>query len=225
MHVLVAENESRLARVIRQGLREQGHSVDLAADGQGIVERVAGGPPYDLVVLDAGLPGRGGLEALKGLRAQGIDAPILLLTAEHRPDDTVIGLDLGADASLAKPFVLDEFLARVRALLRRRSESRAPLLRVSDLTLDPAAHLVARAGRRVRLTAREYALLEYLLRNPGRVLTRAMIIEHVWGHDVETASNLVDVYVGYLRGKIECPGAPPLLHTVRGVGYRLDAPS
>lgn len=224
MHVLVAENEPRLAGVIRQGLREQGHSVDLALDGEAVVERLAEDPPYDLVVLDVGLPTRGGLEALRELRAQGIDAPVLLLTAEHRPGDTVTGLDLGADASLAKPFAFDEFLARVRALLRRRSGDRAPLLRVGDLTLDPAAHHVTRAGRRVPLTAREYALLEYFLRNPGRVLTREMITEHVWGHEVETESNVVDVYVGYLRSKIAGAGAVPLLHTVRGVGYRLDAP-
>jgi DNA-binding response OmpR family regulator len=198
--------------------------VDLAVDSQGIAERLDEEPPYDLVVLDAGLPGRGGLEVLRGLRDQGIEAPVLLLTAGQRPDETVIGLELGADAALAIPFVFDELMARVRALLRRRSASRAPLLRVGDLTLDPAAHLVARAGRRVRLTAREYALLEFLLRNPGRVLTRAMIIEHVWGHDVGIASNLVDVYMGYLRHKIERPGAPPLLHTVRGAGYRLEAP-
>jgi DNA-binding response OmpR family regulator len=222
MRVLVAENEDRLAGAIRQGLREQGYSVDLAPDGEAVVQRLADDVPYDLVILDAILPGRGGLEVLTLLRADGIDTPVLLLTAGHRPGDTVAGLDLGADASLAKPFVFDEFLARVRALLRRGSPGRAPLLRVGDLVLDPAAHHVTRAGRPIPLTAREYALLEYFLRNPGRVLTREMVTEHVWGHDPQDESNVVDVYVGYLRAKIEGAGAAPLLHTVRGVGYRLD---
>jgi len=216
---LVAVSEKRLAGLIGRALKQEGYATELALDGEVAFDRLAEDPPLDLLVLDVSLPKRGGLELLKILREDQIDAPVLVLTAGDTTDDVVRALDLGADAILAKPFVFDEFLARARALLRRRSAHRSPLLRTGDLMLDPAAHRVTRAGRRIALTAREYAVLEYLLRNAGQVLTREMIAEHVWGPDYEAASNIVDVYVGYLRRKIDAAGDPSAVCTVRGVGY------
>jgi two-component system, OmpR family, copper resistance phosphate regulon response regulator CusR len=223
VHVLVAEPEPRLAGFIGQGLKEEGHSVEVVLDAEAALDRLAEDPLYDLVVLDVALPTRGGLEVLRVLREHRVEAPVLLLTTPDRTEDIVIGLDLGADATMTKPFVFAELLARVRALLRWQSRYRGSVLRVGDLTLDPAMHHVTRAGHRIALTAREYALLEYFLRNPGQVLTRDMIAEHVWGRGLglEPESNVVDVYVGYLRSKIDGCGAGPLLHTIRGVGYLL----
>ena len=223
MRVLVGESEHNLGRFMGQGLTEQGHAVELACDGHAVVERLSQDPPYDLVVLDVALPKRGGLDVLKVLRTHRIDTLVLLLTERDRRRDVVAGLELGADAVLTKPFAFEEFGARVRALLRRRSVDRRPVLGVGDLFLDPAAHRVTRGGRKIELTRREYALLEYMLRNAGQALTRDTLAEHVWGLDHERESNVVDVYVGYLRGKIEGAGAAPLLHTVRGVGYMLSA--
>lgn len=219
MRGLVAVSEQRLAGLLTRALKQEGYATEVALDGEVAFDRLAEDPPLDLLVLDVSLPKRGGLELLKILREEQIDAPVLVLTAGDTTDDVVRALDLGADAILAKPFVFDEFLARARALLRRRSAHRSPLLRTGDLMLDPAAHRVTRAGRRIALTAREYAVLEYLLRNAGQVLTRQMIAEHVWGPDYEAASNIVDVYVGYLRRKIDAAGDPSVVCTVRGLGY------
>src|SRR5437660_10964699 len=171
------------------------------------------------------LPGQDGFGVLKTLRARKIAVPVLMLTARDSVTDKVAGLDLGADDYLTKPFAFEEFLARVRALLRRRSASRAPVLRLADLTLDPSTREVTRGQRKVALTAREYALLEYFMRNVGRVLTRPMIAEHVWGLDFDPESNIIDVYVGYLRRKLHAAGEHRLLHTMRGAGYvmRMDA--
>jgi DNA-binding response OmpR family regulator len=169
------------------------------------------------------LPRRDGFAVLKTLREHRMQTPVLMLTARDGVTDRVSGLDLGADDYLTKPFAFEELLARVRALLRRGANQRAPVLRVADLTLDPATREVLRGGRRITLTAREYALLEYFLRNAGRVLTRPMIAEHVWGYDFDSETNIIDVYVGYLRRKLDTEGEPPLLHTVRGVGYTLKA--
>jgi DNA-binding response OmpR family regulator len=202
---------------------EEGHVVEVAADGEAALDAVAGGPPYDLVVLDVMLPKRDGLSVLKTLRARRVQAPVLLLTARDGVADKVAGLDAGADDYLAKPFAFEELLARVRALLRRGRGAAEPVLRLEDLSLDPATRLVVRGGRRISLTAREYALLEYFLRNTGRVLTRPMITQHVWGMDFDPESNIVDVYVGYLRRKIDADGEPRLLQTVRGAGYSLSA--
>jgi DNA-binding response OmpR family regulator len=220
MRILVVEDERKVASFVRQGLEEEGYAVDVAADGQEALDRLAGAP-YDLIVLDLMLPRRDGFDVLRTLRGRGVTAPVLVLTARDRVTDKVAGLDLGADDYLTKPFVFEELLARVRALLRRRSADRAPRLRFDDLTLDPAARTVTRGGRRLDLTAREYALLAYFLRNAGRVLTRPMIAQHVWGLDFDPESNIVDVYVGYLRRKIEAPGERRLLHTIRGAGYVL----
>jgi DNA-binding response OmpR family regulator len=223
MRILVVEDERKVAAFVRQGLVEEGHVVEVAADGEAALDAVAGGPPYDLVVLDVMLPKRDGLSVLKTLRARRVQAPVLLLTARDGVADKVAGLDAGADDYLAKPFAFEELLARVRALLRRGRGAAAPVLRLEDLSLDPATRLVVRGGRRISLTAREYALLEYFLRNTGRVLTRPMITQHVWGMDFDPESNIVDVYVGYLRRKIDADGEPRLLQTVRGAGYSLSA--
>jgi two-component system copper resistance phosphate regulon response regulator CusR len=223
MRILVVEDERKVAAFVRQGLVEEGHVVEVAVDGAAALDAVADGPPYDLVVLDVMLPKRDGVSVLKSLRAQKIQTPVLLLTARDGVADKVAGLDAGADDYLAKPFAFEEFLARVRALLRRGRGRAEPVLRVADLSLDPATRAVLRGRRRISLTAREYALLEYFLRNTGRVLTRPMITQHVWGMDWDPESNIVDVYVGYLRRKIDAEGEPRLLQTLRGAGYLLSA--
>ncbi len=223
MRILVVEDERKVASFIRQGLAEEGHAVEVAADGDEALDLAAGGPPYDLVVLDLMLPKRDGFGVLKSLRGRGITTPVLVLTARDSVGDKVTGLDLGADDYLTKPFAFEELLARVRALLRRGADRRVTPLRLADLALDPATRTVTRGPRRLELTAREYALLEYLLRNAGRVLTRPMIAEHVWGLGFDSESNVIDVYVGYLRRKIDGEGEPRLLHTLRGAGYVLKA--
>jgi DNA-binding response OmpR family regulator len=195
--------------------------VDLVADGPAALSLLTGETPYDLVILDLMLPGQSGLDVLREARAQGVKAPIFVLTARDRVSDKVSALDLGADDYLTKPFAFDELLARVRALLRRASAERTPVLRFGDVALDPATRAVTRGSRRLDLTTREYALLSYFLRNAGRVLTRSMIAQHVWGLDFDPESNIVDVYVGYLRRKLEAPGDRRLLHTIRGAGYAL----
>jgi len=221
MRILVVEDDRKVASFIRQGLVEEGHTVETAADGDGALELLVEGEPYDLIVLDVMLPGRDGFAVLKGARQAGVHAPVIMLTARDSVADKVTGLDLGADDYLAKPFAFEELLARVRALFRRRSERRAPVLRLADLTLDPATRKVERAGRRIELTTREWALLEYFMRNAGRILTRPMLVQHVWGLDFDPESNIVDVYVGYLRRKIDGPQERKLFHTIRGAGYVL----
>ena len=223
MRVLVVEDERKVANFIRQGLEEEGHTVEVAEDGADALDRLLAGLPYDLVVLDVMLPRRDGFSVLKALRDKQVSTPVLLLTARDAVADKVAGLDLGADDYLTKPFAFDEFLARVRALLRRPAGQAAPALRLEDLTLDPATRGVSRGSRSIGLTTREFALLEYFMRNAGRVLTRPMIAEHVWAVDFDRESNVIDVYVGYLRRKIDGPGERPLLHTVRGAGYVLRA--
>jgi DNA-binding response OmpR family regulator len=223
MRILVVEDERKVASFIRQGLEEEGHAVELAADGAEALDLVLGGPAYDLVVLDLMLPKRDGLGVLKSFRDRGVTTPVLVLTARDSIGDKVTGFELGADDYLTKPFAFEELLARVRALLRRGADRRLTPLRLADLALDPATRTVVRGTRRLELSLREYALLEYLLRNAGRVLTRPMIAEHVWGIDFDSESNVIDVYVGYLRRKIDGVGEPRLLHTVRGAGYVLKA--
>jgi DNA-binding response OmpR family regulator len=221
MRILVVEDDRKVASFIRKGLEEEGHAVEVAGDGAAAIERATDGPPWDLVILDVMLPKGDGFGVLKALRLEGLRMPILMLTARDAVGDKVTGLDLGADDYLSKPFAFEEFLARVRALLRRGGGGSAPVLRLADLTLDPATREVRRGARRVELTAREHTLLEYFLRNAGRVLSRPMLAQHVWGLDFDPESNVVDVYVGYLRRRIEGPGERRLLHTVRGVGYVL----
>jgi DNA-binding response OmpR family regulator len=221
MRILVVEDERKVASFLRQGLQEEGHAVEVASDGAAALDLALESPGYDLLVLDLMLPKRDGFEVLKTLRRRRIQTPVLVLTARDAVSDKVAGLDLGADDYLTKPFSFDEFLARVRALLRRGTGQRAPVLKLDDLTLDPATRTAMRGSRRITLTAREYALLEYFFRNVDRVLTRPMIAQHVWGLDFDTESNIIDVYVGYLRRKIDGEGERRLLHTVRGAGYML----
>jgi DNA-binding response OmpR family regulator len=221
MRILVVEDERKVANFVRQGLEEEGHAVEVAADGAAAIDLGLGEPPYDLIVLDVMLPKRDGFAVLRTLRDNRVATPVLMLTARDAVGDKVAGLDAGADDYLAKPFAFEEFLARVRALLRRGGDQRSAILRLDDLTLDPLQREVKRGERRIMLTPREYALLEYFLRNVGRVLSRPMLAQHVWGLDFDTESNLIDVYVGYLRRKIDGKGERPLLHTVRGAGYVL----
>jgi len=221
MRLLVAEDDRKVASHIRQGLEEEGYAVEVAPDGPSALDLLLGGPPFDLVILDVMLPGQDGFAILRRLRERRIETPVLFLTARDTVPDRVAGLDLGADDYLTKPFSFDELLARIRALLRRGHGRRVPLLHVSDLTLDPATREVTRGSRKVELTLREFALLEFLMRNVGRVQSRSMLTEHVWGLNFDPESNVVDVYVGYLRRKVDGPGERRLIHTVRGAGYVL----
>jgi len=223
VRILVVEDDRKVARFVRQGLSEEGHAVEIAKDGSEALAFAFTEPTYDLIVLDVMLPGQDGFGVLKTLRAHKVAVPVLMLTARDSVTDKVAGLDLGADDYLTKPFAFEEFLARVRALLRRRDTDRVPLLRLDDLTVDPETRRVMRGDRRIELTARQYALLEYFLRNAGRVLTRPMIAQHVWGLAFDAESNVIDVYVGSLRRKIERDRERRLLHTVRGAGYVLQA--
>jgi heavy metal response regulator len=222
VRILVVEDDRKVARFVRQGLSEEGHAVEIAKDGSEALAFAFTEPTYDLIVLDVMLPGQDGFGVLKTLRAHKVAVPVLMLTARDSVTDKVAGLDLGADDYLTKPFAFEEFLARVRALLRRRDADRAPLLRLDDLTVDPETRRVMRGDRRIELTARQYALLEYFLRNAGRVLTRPMIAQHVWGLAFDAESNVIDVYVSCLRRKIERDRERRLLHTVRGAGYVLQ---
>ena len=223
MRVLVVEDQKNVARFIAKGLREQAFAVDVARDGEEAVE-LADQNAYDLVILDLMLPKLDGFAVCRILRERGLWVPILMLTARDDKGSRIAGLDMGADDYLTKPFDFDELLARVRALLRRGGrEYRAPRLAVADLELDFNTHEVVRGGRRVPLTAKEFALLEYLLRNAGRVVNRMELAEHVWDHSFDPFSNLVEVYVGRLRKKIDEGSDVTLIHTRRGVGYLLEA--
>jgi heavy metal response regulator len=223
MRILVVEDERKVASFIQRGLEAEHYTVDVAYDGDTGIARALEGH-HDLLILDLMLPGRDGAAVLGELRARQQKLPILLLTARAAVADKVRGLDLGADDYLTKPFEFDELLARVRALLRRGTAAPAPILTLGDLILDPAKRQVTRAGRPIELTAREFALLDFFLRNPGRVLSRAVIAQHVWGVSFDTFTNVIDVYVNYLRRKIDADFEPKLLHTVRGAGYVLKGP-
>ena len=222
MRILVVEDEPKVASFIRRALEEESYAVDVAVngtDGLGLAKV----NPYDLVILDLMLPGLPGMEVLKRIRAARLKMPVLILTARSQVDQRVTGLDAGADDYLTKPFAIDELLARVRALLRRGMGEPTGLLQVDDLVLNPATREVTRGGQRIDLTGKEYALLEYMMRNAGRVLTRPMIAEHVWNLDFDTFTNVIDVYVNYLRNKIDRGRDRKLIHTVRGSGYVLKA--
>jgi two-component system copper resistance phosphate regulon response regulator CusR len=222
MRILVIEDEKKVARFIKKGLEEEGYAVDLAFNGEEGLARVLD-QVHDLIILDMALPKIDGLQVLKKLRERKVPTPVLLLTVRATIEDKVLGLDSGADDYLTKPFAFQELLARIRALLRRKAGAGPPLLQVEDLVLDPARHLVTRGGEKIDLTSKEFALLEYLMRNAGRVLTRAMISEHVWNYDFDTETNVIDVYVNYLRRKIDSGGEKKLIHTIRGSGYVLKS--
>ncbi|HCG03552.1 MAG TPA: DNA-binding response regulator [Chloroflexi bacterium] len=224
MHILVVEDERRLGVLVKRVLTEERHAVDLVHEGNEGFD-LASSDTYDLIVLDVMLPGMDGFEICRQLREDEVHTPVLMLTARDAVQDRVAGLNVGADDYLVKPFAMEEFLARVNALLRRREHSMvmSSELRVGDLVLDLVRHEVRRAERMIELTAKEFALLEYLMRNPGQVLTRTQITDRVWRYDLDALSNVVDTYIHYLRDKIDRGFAHSLIKTVRGVGYKIEA--
>ena len=223
MRILLVEDDARMAGFIRRGLREENYTVDLAKDGEEgryLVQLNS----YDLIILDLLLPKKSGLELLKELRNEKIKTPVLILTAKDKPSDKAKGLDAGADDYLVKPFSFEEFLARIRALLRRRGDLLGTVIRLADLEVDTLKRRVVRAGKELSLTSREYALLEYLLRRQGQIVTRSLLAENIWEHDFDTFSNVIDVLIARLRRKIDDGFEPKLLQTVRGSGYLLQTP-
>jgi len=222
MRVLIVEDETKMAALLQRGLREDGVAADVAAAGEDAVW-MAGATDYDAIVLDVMLPGIDGFDVCRRLRADGIRSPVLMLTARDAVDDRVRGLDTGADDYLVKPFSFAELSARLRALTRRGPVDRAPVLAVGDLSLDPATRQVRRGGTEIGLSAREFALLETLMRHPGQVLDRLQLLDHVWDGDYENRSNVIDVYIRYLREKVDRPFGVASIETVRGAGYRLRA--
>jgi len=217
MRILLVEDELKMARALRRGLEQEGYAVDAVVDGDQAFQRALF-EEYDAIVLDVMLPGRDGFSVCRELRARDRWAPVLMLTARDAVEDRIRGLDAGADDYLVKPFSFGELLARLRALVRRGAAERPAALHVDDVVLDPATHAVTKAGAPIELSAREFALLEFLMRHPGEVLSRGRILEHVWDVNYEGFSNVVDVYVGYLRRKLDPPEGK-LIRTVRGVGY------
>jgi DNA-binding response OmpR family regulator len=224
VHILVVEDERRLGTLLQRVLTEERHSVDVAHEGHGGLD-LAASDTYDLVILDVMLPGIDGFEVCRRMRDFGVHTPVLMLTARGAVQDRVAGLNVGADDYLVKPFAMEELLARVNALLRRRTQQMdlTPELRIGDLRLDLVRHEVRRGDRMIELTAKEFALLEYLMRHPGQVLTRTQITDHVWRYDLDALSNIVDTYIHYLRDKIDRGFDRPLIKTVRGVGYKIEA--
>jgi heavy metal response regulator len=222
MRILVVEDERRIAAFIKRGLEEEHYALDVVYDGEEALDW-ADVVDYDLIVLDVLLPKKDGIQVCRELRTQGNKVPILMLTARDAIEDRVRGLDSGADDYLVKPFAFQELLARIRALLRRQGEVKITRLQVGDLVLDTVTHRATRAGRMIELTAREYALLEFLMRHPRQVLSRTQIAEHVWNYDFFSTSNVVDVYIRYLRRKIDEGFDVKLIKTVRGAGYKIEA--
>ena len=222
MRILIVEDEAKVASFIKRGLEEEHYAVDVAEDGKEAVALVDS-YDYDIAILDIMLPEIDGLSVLSHIRSVGKAMPVVLLTAKDLVEDKVKGLDMGADDYITKPFAFEELLARIRVLLRRGKPEESLKLSIADLVLDPVTHKVTRDDKEINLTAKEYGLLEYLLRNQGRVLTRTMISEHVWDIKHDTFTNVIDVYINYLRNKIDKGFSKKLLHTVRGVGYKLEA--
>ena len=218
MRILIVEDEKKVAGFIKKGLEEETYAVDVAYDGEEGFH-LADMNQYDLIILDLMLPKMDGLEVLTRLRDKKVSTPILLLTAKDAVDDKVTGLNKGADDYLTKPFAFSELLARIRSLLRRGQVETQTELKVGDLCLDMVSHKVSRNGEEIELTGKEYSLLEYFMRNEGKVLTRTMIAEHVWDYNFDTFTNVIDVYVNHLRKKIDKKYPAKLLHTLRGVGY------
>ena len=224
MRILIAEDDHSIRSYLAQGMREAGYAVDTVVDGNEAM-LAASTFDYDVAILDITMPGLSGIEVCRRLRARRREGlGILFVTARDSVTDRVLGLDAGADDYLVKPFAFAELLARVRALLRRGGGDR-PLLQVADLTLDPAARRVARDGREIRLTTKEFALLEYLMRNAGKVLTKSMISEHVWDSELQAETNFIEVYIYSLRKKIDSPYSSALIQTIRGAGYRIEEPA
>jgi len=221
MRILVVEDDAPLASVLVRTLREESYAVDHAADGQE-AEWLGFENPYDLILLDLMIPRKDGISVLKSLRGGGVKSPVLIITAKDATDDVVKGLDAGADDYLTKPFSLDELTARVRALMRRQPTEPVSVIEAGPLRIDTTRKEVTREGRKIDLTAKEYALLEYLARHAGSVLSRTQLSEHVWDMNFEPTSNVVDVYIGYLRNKVDRPFGMPIIRTLRGHGYMID---
>lgn len=223
MRILIIEDEHKIARALKKALEQEHYAVDVSFDsneGRSLIDT----EPYDVLIIDRLIPGEtDGLELVKRLREDKIHTPVLILSALGSVSDRTEGLDAGADDYLVKPFALEELLARVRALLRRPSEQQSHVLSVGNLTLDTVTFAVQRDGKPIQLTSKEFALLEYMLRNPGRPLSKEVIISHVWDYDADILPNTVEVYIKYLRNKIDAPFKTPLIHTVRGFGYKLEA--
>jgi len=220
MRILVAEDDPKVAPHIRNGLQEAGYAVDVAIDGTEALW-LAGSHPYDAMVCDVMMPGQDGISVVRQLRRKGVNMPVIFLTARHELADRVAGLDAGADDYLAKPFSMIELLARLRALLRRQRVDSVDQLRVADLELDLISRSARRAGAEITLTNREFALLELLMTSSPKPVSKTAIIEHVWDQHFDSGTNVVNVYVNYLRNKIDQPGLPPLIQTIRGVGFAL----
>lgn len=218
MRILVVEDEKKVARFIQQGLEEEHYTVDVAHDGIAGLS-MAESQSYDAIVLDVMLPGKDGVQVTRELRANRKATPILMLTAKTSTEDKVAGLDSGADDYLTKPFAFAELLARLRSLLRRGAQEKTTVLALADLVLDTVTHRARRGDRAIELTAKEYALLEFFLRNKDRVLSRTIIAEHIWDYHFDTGTNLIDVYINHLRNKVDTGFEKKLIHTVRGVGY------
>ncbi len=221
MRILIVEDERQIAAFLERGLKEEGYAIDVVYNGNDALDWAAA-VEYDGIVLDVMLPGRDGFSVCRELRARGSITPVLMLTARDTVDDRVSGLDLGADDYLVKPFVFKELVARLRAITRRQSDTRSVELQVGDLTLNTVTHTAQRGERRIELTTKEYNLLEFLMRNPNRVLSRTQIAEHVWNLDFLSESNVVDVYIRYLRRKIDGENELKLIKTVRGSGYLIS---
>ncbi|MBE0697061.1 MAG: response regulator transcription factor [Anaerolineaceae bacterium] len=223
MRVLLVEDNRRLNNSIRLSLVDDGYAVDPAFTGPE-AEELAEMTPYDAIILDIMLPEKSGLDVCRDLRRKRVNIPILMLTARDAIEDRVAGLDSGADDYLVKPFAIEELRARLRALLRRESDDKSGQLKLADLVLDPATHFVQRGGQSIELTAKEYGLLEYFMRNPNRLITREMAESHIWNYDYQASSNVIDVYIRRLRRKIDDPYPVKLFETIRGAGYRLRPP-
>lgn len=223
MRVLIVEDEHKIARALKKALEQETYAVDIAYDGdEG--HAMATTEPYDIAIIDRMLPGSyDGMGIVKAMRDAKVHTPVIFLSALGSVAERTAGLDAGADDYLVKPFALEELLARVRALLRRPTEQQATILSAGDLTLNTVTYSVERAGKAIPLTSKEFALLEYLLRNPGRPLSKEVIISHVWDYDADILPNTVEVYIKYLRNKVDAPFKTPLIHTVRGFGYKLEA--
>jgi len=223
MRILLVEDEHKIARVLKKSLEQEMYAVDVAFDGDDAFS-MATTEPYDAMIVDRMIPGsKDGLKLVKALREKNIHTPIIFLSALGSVEDRTTGLDAGADDYLVKPFALEELFARIRALLRRPNETEQVVLQVGDLTLNTVTFAVVRAGRDIQLTSKEFSLLEFLMRNPGRPLSKDVIIAHVWDYDADILPNTVEVYIKYLRAKIDEPFDTPLLHTVRGFGYKIEA--
>ena len=220
MRILVVEDERKIARFVQKGLKEFGFAVDVIGRGDEALEIILDNP-FEAIVLDIMLPGRDGLSILRALRERSNAVPVLILTARGEIREKVEGLDLGADDYLAKPFAIEELAARLRALIRRQTGENLVRYRIQDLTLDVATRIVRRGNRRINLTGREFSLLEFLMRTPGRVFTRTQLCQHVWEYQFDAGTNLVDVYIQRLRRKVDDGEPAKLIHTVRGAGYRI----